>query len=151
MDKRIEEVVNEQLNNEIWSFGVYMAFQLYFSEQNMPMLSSWLGMQVQKKAARIGKITAYLLAGGLEVSVKGQVFTPQDKQEPMAALEAFFSHEQYFHRQVDDFLSWTREVDDSSLRCLAFDLYADEVNVSDFFFELLRILAKEWRRMLPLE
>ena len=105
MDKRIEEVVNEQLNNEIWSFGVYIAFQLYFSEQNIPMLSSWLGMQVQKKAARIGKITAYLLAGGFEVSVKEQVFTPQDKQEPMAALEAFFSHEQYFHRQVDDFLS----------------------------------------------
>lgn len=151
MDKRIEEVVNEQLNNEIWSFGIYMAFQLYFSGQGMPMLSSWLGMQVQKKTERIGKITAYLLSGGGEVSLKGQVFSPQDSLEPMAALEAFFSHEQYFHRQVNDFLSWVRQVDDSSLCCLAFDLYADEVNVSDFFLELLRILAKEWRRMLPLE
>lgn len=151
MDKRIEDVVNEQLNNEIWSFGIYMAFQLYFSGQGMPMLSSWLGMQVQKKTERIGRITAYLLSGGGEVSLKGQVFSPQDILEPMAALEAFFSHEQYFHRQVNDFLNWVRQVDDSSLRCLAFDLYADEVNVSDFFVELLRILAKEWRRMLPLE
>lgn len=151
MDKIIEEVVNEQLNNEIWSFGVYMAFQLYFSEQSMPMLSSWLGMQVQKKTERIGKLTAYLLAGGVEVSVKGQVFTPQDKQEAMAALDSFFSHEQYFQQQVTDFLNWAHEVDDASLRCLAFDLYADEVQVSDFILELLQIFSKGWRRMLPLE
>ena len=116
MDKRIEDVVNEQLNNEIWSFGIYMAFQLYFSGQGMPMLSSWLGMQVQKKTERIGRITAYLLSGGGEVSLKGQVFSPQDSLEPMAALEEFFSHEQYFHRQVNDFLNWVRQVDTFYLR-----------------------------------
>ena len=151
MDKSIEEVVNEQLNNEIWSSGVYMAFQLYFSEQGMPMLSSWLGIQVRKKGECIRRMSEYLLAGGGMVFLKGQVFRPENRLEPRAALEAFFSHEQYFHRQVSDFLRWVREVDDSSLRCLAFDLYADEVNVSDFFLELLRIFVKEWSRMLPLE
>ena len=63
MDKSIEEVVNEQLNNEIWSSGVYMAFQLYFSEQGMPMLSSWLEIQVRKKGECIRRMSEYLLAG----------------------------------------------------------------------------------------
>lgn len=77
MDKSIEEVVNEQLNNEIWSSGVYMAFQLYFSEQGMPMLSSWLEIQVRKKGECIRRMSEYLLAGGGMVFLKGQVFRPE--------------------------------------------------------------------------
>ena len=59
MDKRIEEVVNEQLNTEIWSSGLYMAFQVYFQEQEMPILSSWLDMQVHKKGERIRKMSVF--------------------------------------------------------------------------------------------
>lgn len=151
MDKRIEEVVNEQLNNELWSLGLYMSFQLYFAGHGMPVLSSWLGMQVQKKTERIRKMVEYVLSLGCEAVMKEQSFKPETWREPMAALNVFFFHEQYFHRQVNDFLNWARGVDDSGLRSLAFDLYADEVHVSDFFLELLQILAKEWRRMLPLE
>lgn len=151
MDRIIEEVVNEQLNSEVWSSGLYTAFQLYFSEQGMPMLSSWLGVQVQKKAGRIRKMAEYLLSVGGEVCLEAQSFRPEHWQNPMGALDAFFSHEQYFQQQVTDFLNWAHEVDDASLRCLAFDLYADEVQVSDFILELLQILSKGWRRMLPLE
>lgn len=151
MDKGIEEVVNEQLNNELWSLGLHMSFQLYFAGHGMPVLSSWLEMQTQKKAERIRKMAEYVLSLGCEVGMKEQNFKPENWQEPMAALNAFFFHERYFHRQVNDFLNWAREMDDAVLSGLAFDLYADEVHVSDFFLELLQILAKEWRRMLPLE
>ena len=32
MDKKIEEVVNEQLNTELWSCNLYIAFQVYFEK-----------------------------------------------------------------------------------------------------------------------
>lgn len=61
MDKRIEEVVNEQLNTELWSSNLYTAFQIYFEEQELPVLALWLKTQGQKKADRMQKLTAFLL------------------------------------------------------------------------------------------
>lgn len=78
-----------------------MVFQLYFREQSMPMLSSWLGMQVQKKADCIGGITAYLLAGGLdEEFVKGKCLLRKESRR----YWRHFLYEQYSHCQVNDFL-----------------------------------------------
>ena len=56
MDEIIEEVVNEQLHAEIWSSNLCLVFQLYFFEQKLPMLSSWLDVQIQKKSLRIRKL-----------------------------------------------------------------------------------------------
>lgn len=42
MDKKIEEVVNEQLNTELWSCNLYIAFQVYFEKQELPVLALWL-------------------------------------------------------------------------------------------------------------
>ena len=53
MDKITEEVVNAQLHAEIWSSSLYIVFQLYFFEQKLPMLASWLDVQIRKKAVRI--------------------------------------------------------------------------------------------------
>ena len=61
------------------------------------------------------------------------------------------SHEQYFHKQVCDFMAFVRSTDDSVLHSLVLSLYVDEVHVSDFLVELLRMLVKEWKRQLPLE
>lgn len=151
MDKRIEEVVNEQLNTEIWSSGLYMFFQVYFQQREMPILSSWLDMQVHKKGEQIRKMSVFLLETGCELFIREMVCKPEGWRSPMVALEALFDHEQYFCKQVADFLNCAREMGDSSLYSLASDLYGDEMHVSDFFVELLRMLTNEWRRMLPLE
>jgi ferritin len=45
MDKKIEEVVNEQLNTELWSCNLYIAFQVYFEKQELPVLALWLKNQ----------------------------------------------------------------------------------------------------------
>ena len=48
-------------------------------------------------------------------------------------------------------MAFVRSTDDSALHSLVLSLYVDEVHVSDFLVELLRMLVKEWKRQLPLE
>lgn len=151
MDKITEEVVNAQLHAEIWSSSLYIVFQLYFFEQKLPMLASWLDVQIRKKAVRIRKISVFLLLGKANVVIREQVCRAEEWQSPMMALNALFAHEQYFHQQVADFLRWVRNTDNPSLQELALNLYTDEVHLSDFILELLRILTKEWRRRLPFD
>lgn len=151
MDKKIEEVVNEQLNTELWSCNLYIAFQVYFEKQELPVLALWLKNQRQKKADRIQKLTAYLLGEDAFVSIRGFEYKADKWQSPVVALNSLFEHEQYFHKQVNDFMDFARYMGDDALQALVLDLYTDEVHVSDFLVELLRMLVKEWRRQLPLE
>lgn len=151
MDKIIEEVVNEQLHAEIWSSNLCLVFQLYFFEQKLPMLSSWLDVQIQKKSLRIRKLSEFLILGKANVVIKEQVCRAEEWQSPMMALNALLVHEQYFHQLVVDFLNWVHHANNPSLQELALDLYADEMHLGDFILELLRILTKEWKRRLPFE
>lgn len=40
MDKRIENAMNELINTEIWSTGLYLSLQVYFEDERLPILSS---------------------------------------------------------------------------------------------------------------
>ena len=39
MDKRIENAMNELINTEIWSTGLYLSLQVYFEDERLPILS----------------------------------------------------------------------------------------------------------------
>lgn len=34
--------MNELINTEIWSTGLYLSLQVYFEDERLPILSSWL-------------------------------------------------------------------------------------------------------------
>ena len=36
MDKRIENAMNELINTEIWSTGLYLSLQVYFEDETVP-------------------------------------------------------------------------------------------------------------------
>lgn len=97
------------------------------------------------------KLTTYLLGEDAFVSIRGFEYKADEWQSPVVALNSLFEHEQYFHKQVNDFMNFARCMGDDALQALVLDLYTDEVHVSDFLVELLRMLVKEWRRQLPLE
>lgn len=151
MDKKIETVVNAQLNTELWSANMYIALQVYFEKQDLPVLALWLKTQSRKKAERMQKLAAFLLREGASVDIQSLVFSTEQWQSPVVALDRLFEHEQYFHKQVNDFMAFVRNTEYPVLQSLVLDLYVDEVHVSDFLVELLRMLVKEWKRQLPLE
>ena len=39
--------MNELINTEIWSTGLYLSLQVYFEDERLPILSSWLNSQAQ--------------------------------------------------------------------------------------------------------
>ena len=53
MDKRIEYAVNELINAELWSANLYLSLQVYFEEQQLAELASWVNLQSQDNMSRI--------------------------------------------------------------------------------------------------
>ena len=53
MDKRIEIAINELISMEIWSANFYLSLLVYFKEQDLPVLASWLDMQPHDNMERV--------------------------------------------------------------------------------------------------
>uniref|UniRef100_UPI0034A1E1A4 ferritin-like domain-containing protein n=1 Tax=Bacteroides finegoldii TaxID=338188 RepID=UPI0034A1E1A4 len=53
MDKRIENAMNELINTEIWSTGLYLSLQVYFEDKRLPILSSLLNSQAQDNMNKV--------------------------------------------------------------------------------------------------
>ena len=56
MDKRIENAMNELINTEIWSTGLYLSLQVYFEDERLPILSSWLNSQAQDNMNKVYQV-----------------------------------------------------------------------------------------------
>ena len=137
MDKRIENAMNELINTEIWSTGLYLSLQVYFEDERLPILSSWLNSQAQDNMNKVYQMMNRICHDGGCVVIN-----------EMKALNELLEHEQYISRQVNTFLILCWNVS-MSFHSFISGLYADRIYVSMAFMELLRILAKENERKLP--
>ena len=45
--------MNELINTEIWSTGLYLSLQVYFEDERLPILSSWLNSQAQDNMNKV--------------------------------------------------------------------------------------------------
>lgn len=45
--------MNELINAELWSANLYLSLQVYFEEQQLAELASWVNLQPQDNMSRI--------------------------------------------------------------------------------------------------
>lgn len=151
MDTTIEKAINELLNTELWSSNLYLSLQFYFEDEQLPIIASWLNLQNRKTMSRIRKINELLIQEKGTVHLQELVFPANQWESPMVAFDILLKHEQYICRQIQDFLTLAQNSGYPNLEALALNLYRSEMHISDFFFELLQIVTKEWKRRLPFE
>lgn len=149
MEPLVEKAVNELINAEIWSSGLYTDLQIYLERKEMPILASWLNREVQKKTERIHRLMELLLRDGKLLSINELSYSPRQWLNPLSALNVLLDHECYMSKLADDFQLLTQQMEDPSYYILACQLYADQTNFSDGLLELIRMLVKEGRRRLP--
>lgn len=121
--------MNELINTEIWSTGLYLSLQVYFEDERLPILSSWLNSQAQDNMNKVYQMMNRICHDGGCVAINEMKRDTHEWTTPLNALNELLEHEQYI-----SFIS---------------GLYADRIYVSTVFMELLRILAKENERRLP--
>lgn len=148
MDKRIENAMNELINTEIWATGLYLSLQVYFEDERLPILSSWLNSQAQDNMNKVYQMMNRICHDGGCVAINEMKRDTHEWTTPLNALNELLEHEQYISCQVNTFLILCRNVN-MSFHSFISGLYADRIYVSTVFMELLRILAKENERRLP--
>ena len=95
LDKKVIELLNDQINKEFYSAYLYLDIANYFTEQDLDGFANWYTIQAQEERDHAMLFLRYLQSNGIPVELKaidkpGEVFGT-----PLAPLEAGAKHERY--------------------------------------------------------
>ena len=60
--------IRDRINTEIWSTGLYLSLQVYFEDERLPILSSWLNSQAQDNMNKVYQMMNRICHDGGSVS-----------------------------------------------------------------------------------
>ena len=93
INKKMQEIINEQINHEFDSAYLYLSMAAYFESNNLLGFAAWMKKQAQEESVHAMKFYQYVHERQGIVALKA---IPQPKAEWKDALEAFsdaYAHE----------------------------------------------------------
>ena len=70
LDKKVSEVLNDQINKELYSAYLYLDFSLYYQEQGLDGFANWYMIQTQEERDHAMLLLQYLQNNGEHITLK---------------------------------------------------------------------------------
>lgn len=95
LDKSVAELMNKQINEELYSAYLYLTFADYYEDRGLKGFANWYMVQVQEEVSHAKILRRYLLDN--DVQVKMLAIAEPDKvfTDDLAPLLAGQEHERY--------------------------------------------------------
>lgn len=95
LDKKIADMINDQINKEFYSAYLYLDFANYYDDEGLDGFAHWYEIQAQEERDHAFMLRRYLIDNGVHVSF--ETIAKPDNQFTchLAPLEAGAKHEQY--------------------------------------------------------
>ena len=95
MDAKVYELLNDQINKELYSAYLYLSFADYYEEEGLEGFANWYEIQAQEERDHALLFFQYLLNNGVAVSF-GAIDAPDwTRGDHMTPLKKALEHEQY--------------------------------------------------------
>ena len=95
MDKKVAELINEQINKEFYSAYLYLDFANYYASVGLDGFENWYKVQAQEERDHALLFYQYLQNNGEKVTF-GPIARPdKELNDHMAPLKAALEHEKY--------------------------------------------------------
>ena len=112
MDKRVHELLNDQLNKELYSAYLYLDFSNYFKRVGLDGFANWYMIQAQEERDHAMLFYQYLQNEGQVVTLKAIDKPDREINTHMDALLAGLEHEKYVTSLIHDIYSAAYDVRD---------------------------------------
>jgi ferritin len=116
MKKKMQEALNNQINEELYSSYIYEAMVAYFEEENLPGCAQWMRLQADEEIAHARKIRDYLFERGARVKLQAIKEPPLKWASALDAFEAAYKHECHISECIDKLASLAQKEEDHATR-----------------------------------
>jgi ferritin len=93
LSKKLQDAINEQIKNELYSGYLYLAMSAYFEASNLPGFARWMRLQAAEEQEHALKFFDYVHDRGSRVTLKAMDQPPMDWDSPLAVFEDTLQHE----------------------------------------------------------
>ena len=112
MDKKVHELLNNQINKEFYSAYLYLEFSNYFKAKGLDGFANWYMIQAQEERDHALLFYQYLQNNNMPVTLEAIDSPKREFADNMAVLKAGLEHEEYVTSLIDDIYAAAYEVRD---------------------------------------
>lgn len=93
LSKKVEEILNKQINAEFWSAYMYLSMSAYFQSISMNGFAHWMRLQFEEEKEHALKIYDYVYSRGGEVKLAAIDQVPTSWKSVTEVMNATYEHE----------------------------------------------------------
>ncbi len=112
LDKRMNDALNKQLNEELFSAYLYLSMSAWFDSIGLKGFANWMMVQYQEETEHAMKFYRYIQSRGGEVKLLAIKEPPQKWDSPLHAFEETLKHEQFITRCINELVDLSEELKD---------------------------------------
>ena len=112
MDQRVRDLLNQQINKELYSAYLYLDFSNYFKQQGLDGFANWYMIQAQEERDHAMLFYQYLQNENQVVTLEAVAKPEKEISCHMDVLKAGLAHEEYVTSLIHDIYSAAYDVKD---------------------------------------
>lgn len=125
MDARVYELLNDQINKELYSAYLYLSFADYYEEEGLEGFANWYEIQAKEERDHAMIFRNYLHENGCKVKLLAIDQPDKEFSDFLAPLEAALEHEKYVTSLINDIYAAAAEAKDYRT-CKFLDWFIEE-------------------------
>jgi ferritin len=94
ISKKMQNAINEQINDELYSAYLYLSMAAYFEAASLPGFASWMRIQSQEEVDHAMKFFDFVNERGGRVELRAIEQPTVAFESPLAVFQAAYGHEQ---------------------------------------------------------
>ena len=114
MNETIEQALNNQINEELNSYYIYLSMEAYFESESLDGFATWMELQAQEEVEHAMRIFRFVNQRGGRVKLQPIEEPKQSWDSPLEAFEDAYEHEQYITKTINDLVDLAEEKDDKA-------------------------------------
>ncbi|MBR3995463.1 MAG: ferritin [Clostridia bacterium] len=112
MNKKVHELLNQQINKEFYSAYLYLDFSNYFKAKGLDGFANWYMVQAQEERDHAMLFYTYLQNENMTVNLEAIAKPDKEFRDNMEVLKAGLEHEEYVTSLINDIYAAAYEVKD---------------------------------------
>jgi ferritin len=139
--KKMEEALNKQINEEMYSAYFYLAMVSYCEKLSLKGFAHWLKAQVQEEMSHVMKFHGYIYGRGGEVKLEA-IAKPQkeDWDSPLQLFQEALKHEEHISQCINNLMDVAVEIKDYASRNMLNWFVDEQVEEEETFCEIVEKL-----------
>ena len=115
ISKKLEKVLNDQLNFEYYSAYIYFSMVAHFKSEGLMGFANWMHVQTQEELCHGTGMYNYLIQRGGKVALQQIPAPPLSWKSPLAAFQNAYEHECIVTKRIHNIAAMAADEKDFAL------------------------------------